>query len=38
VCHDSRGNVRNVNPRNKCSFFHRGETKQSFFARIVSKY
>ena len=38
VCHDSRGNVRNTNPRNKCSFFHHGETKESFFARIVSKY
>lgn len=36
ICHDSRGQVRNVNSRNKCSFFHEGETKESFFARIIS--
>ena len=35
---NSQGKVCNVDCRNRCSFFHEGETKESFFARIVSKY
>jgi hypothetical protein len=32
---NSQGKVCNVDCRNRCSFFHEGETKRSFFARIV---
>jgi hypothetical protein len=35
---NSQGKVCNVDCRNRCSFFHEGETKESFFSRIVSKY
>lgn len=35
---NSQGKVCNVDCRNKCSFFHEGETKESFFARIVSRH
>ena len=35
---NSQGKVCNVDCRNKCSFFHEGETKDSFFARIVSRH
>ena len=35
---NSQGKACNVNCQNKCSFFHEGETKESFFARIVSRY
>ena len=31
-----RGKVCNVDCRNRCSFFHQGETKESFFARICN--
>jgi hypothetical protein len=32
---DIRGCVMNVNPLNKCSFFHKGETKSSYFQRLI---
>jgi hypothetical protein len=33
---DSQGNIWNANPRNKCVFFHKGETKRSYFCRMLS--
>jgi hypothetical protein len=32
---DIQGRVLNVNPSNKCSFFHRGETKFTYFQRLI---
>ena len=35
VSRDVNGVVFNVNQENRCSFFHQGETKSSFFARLT---
>jgi hypothetical protein len=34
---DLHGRICNVNPSNKCSFFHQGETKFTYFQRLMMK-